>query len=368
MVKAAKANRRVPRRGLLILLCILLCALLLASCSSAPATITPVPPAPPADAIIATPIPSTGCGKPAPVPLGRSVDQAVYSGGLSRTYLLHLPRGYQDTAGTALVLNFHGRSSSAAEQEQRSGFSPLADQQGFIAVYPQGLPGARGATGWTTTASAARQANDVLFVSDLLNQLQEGLCIDSARIYATGFSNGGGMTNLLACTLAGRVAAFAPVSGSYPPPLGGCQPVRSVPLLEIHGTADTVVPYNGNSKAQYPPVLSWLQGWAARDGCTGGPGTFYQQGRVTGLAWTGCQGDGAVIHYRLAAGGHVWPVATFNRPDGTTNHAVNAAALIWSFFQQHPLPPTLLQHLAKTGAGHDGPAPASWPRPGAGRT
>src|SRR5947209_6321368 len=236
-----------------------LCALLAASCSSSPSS-SPRPARTPSPetTMITTPIRSAGCGKPAPTPPGSSVIETVLSGGLTRTYLLHVPAGYQAHSSEALVLNFHGHGSNAIQQEHRSGMSLLADQQGFIAVYPQGVVGPAGRTGWATGARGRPQVNDVLFVSDLLNPLQGILCIDALRIYATGFSNGGGMTNVLACTLAGRLAAFAPVSGSYPPYPGGCHPVRPVPLLELHATADRIVPYNGSARKQYPPILAWL--------------------------------------------------------------------------------------------------------------
>ncbi len=194
-----------------------LCALLAASCSSSLSS-SPLPSRTPSPetTIITTPIRSTGCGKPAPMPPGSSFYETVFSGGLTRTYLLHVPSGYRANSSEAVVLSFHGHGSNAIQQERRSGMSLLADQQGFIAVYPQGVVGPDGRTGWATGAPERPQVNDVLFVSDLLNHLQGILCLDPLRIYATGFSNGGGMTNVLACTLAGRLAAFAPVSGSYP--------------------------------------------------------------------------------------------------------------------------------------------------------
>jgi polyhydroxybutyrate depolymerase len=318
-----------------------LCALLAASCSSSPSSSAlPLGTPSPEATIITTPITSAGCGKPTPALQGSSINEMVFSGGLRRTYLLHVPSGYQANSSEAVVLSFHGHGNTAFQQERRSGMSHLADQQGFIAVYPQGLVGPDGLTGWATGAGGRPQVNDVLFVSDLLNHLQGILCIDPLRIYATGFSNGGGMTNVLACTLAGRLAAFAPVSGSYPPYPGGCHPARPVSLLEIHGTADPTVPYNGSAGKRYPPIITWLQGWASRDGCTRGPTVFYTQANVMGLEWTNCQGNATVIQYRISGEGHVWPHITFNKPGGTAMNALSASALIWAFFQQHPLPAT----------------------------
>src|SRR5205807_7545075 len=114
-----------------------------------------------------TPISSAGCGKPVPTSPGETVYGTVFLGGLIRTYLLHVPSGYQANSSEAVVLSFHGHGSNAIQQEHRSGMSLLADQQGFIAVYPQGVVGPDGRTGWSTGLRGRPWVNDVLFVSDL---------------------------------------------------------------------------------------------------------------------------------------------------------------------------------------------------------
>lgn len=301
---------------------IIVCALTMASCVPS-STFQP-------GGIIDTSIASTGCGKPAPIIAGSSANETIISGGLRRMYRLHLPMGYRASSGQAVVLNFHGHSSSALEQEHRTGLSKLADQQDFIAVYPQGMIGPDGHTGWATGPLVDPQVNDVLFVSDLLNHLQATLCIDPHRIYATGFSNGGGMTNLLACEMADRIAAFAPVSGAYHLLPGGCHPQRPAPILELHGTSDYIVPYSGSKKKDLPPIAQWLQGWAKRDGCTTGPTLFFKETNVTGEEWTGCREDAMVVHYRIQGEGHMWPRTIFKAH-------VDATTLIWSFFKTHPL-------------------------------
>ena len=149
--------------------------------------------------------------------------------------------------------------------------------------------------------------DDVQYVSKLLDDLQHRLCIDARRIYATGFSNGAGLVDLLACRLAGRIAAFAPVCGDFFTLPGGCHPSRPVPLLYIHGTADPLLPYyTGVSSPDWPlpPIPQWLQQWALRDGCTTGPVIFLQQPKVTGEQWSDCKRDSIVVHYRIEGGGH----------------------------------------------------------------
>jgi polyhydroxybutyrate depolymerase len=159
------------------------------------------------DEVTTQPIASSGCGKPAPFTPGLSENEILTSGGYVRTYRLHLPSGYRDNVEQALVLNFHGHGSAASGQEKMTQLSRLADQQDFIAVYPQGIVGPDRHSGWSTGPIWDPHVNDVLFVSDLLNHLQAELCIDPMRIYAMGFSNGGGMTNLLAARMAGRIMA-----------------------------------------------------------------------------------------------------------------------------------------------------------------
>lgn len=310
-------------------------ALLIAGCVSVPSTGLHIQSS--KGTIVATSIASQGCGKPAPLLPGTSAVKSIDSGGLTRSYLLYLPPGYHSTAKDALVLNFHGHGSNAIQQAYRTAFTSLANRQGFIIAYPQGVIGPDGSTGWATGLASRPEVNDVLFVSDLLSRLQATLCIDPLRIYATGFSNGGGMTNLLACTLDERIAAFAPVSGSFPPAPGRCHPQRPVPMMEFHGTADHVVPYTGNHKRSLPPISLWLQQWAARNGCTRGPINFYKSQDVIGEKWTACKGNATVIGYRILGEGHTWPTVLFNIRTGNDVSTSSASALIWSFFQSHPL-------------------------------
>lgn len=280
---------------------------------------------------------ATGCGHPA-TSAGQSVVATLTSGGLSRTYRLHVPVGYRSDQPVPVVFVFHGHTSTDEQQEAYSRFSPLADQQGFIAVYPQGTIGPDDHTGWATYGQNDPTVDDVGFTRDLLNKLEATLCVDAHRIFATGISNGGGMTMLLACKLADRFAAFAPVAGAFYPIPGGCTPSRPVPILDFHGTADPLVHYDGAPRLGFPPIPIWLQDWATRDGCTSGPTVFFQQADVTGERWSQCQAAGAVSHYRIDGGGHTWPGAVDVPLLGMTTHTIDATTLMWQFFRQHPLP------------------------------
>jgi polyhydroxybutyrate depolymerase len=287
-------------------------------------------------------VPTTGCDHAALIKPGSSADETIRAhpaeseGFATRRYRLHVPATYQADRPTPVVLIFHGHGGSAAGMEG-TGFSQLADRQNFLAVYPQGLPqGAGGPSFWADIGPIDFGIDDVLFVSDLLTTLQKEFCVDAHRIYATGFSNGGGMTWFLACRLAGRIAAFAPVSGDHYAPPGGCQPGRPVSVLEINGTVDQLVPYNGVSIKEAPAwpeqsIPDLMQTWAARDGCTAGPVVFLQDARTVGEQWTGCKGQTVVMHYRMVGEGHSWP-ARIGTMTGTE--------AIWQFLSAHPLPAT----------------------------
>jgi polyhydroxybutyrate depolymerase len=287
--------------------------------------------------LITSPIASTGCGKLVPFTPGLSENQTISSDGYVRSYRIHLPSGYHSNVPQPLVLNFHGHGSSAAVQEKLTKLSQLADQQDFLAVYPQGMIGPDHQSGWATGPSWDPQVNDVLFVSDLLNHLQAQFCIDPLRIYAMGFSNGGGMTNLLATQMAGRIAAFASVSGSYYPIAGDAHSEHPVSFLEIHGTADHVVPYNGSRVKDYSPVTSWLLQWVQRDHCSSKSDVFLKLKTMIGEQWLGCQAGATIIHYRILHEGHRWPRVLFPVQTRQKWHFVTATTLIWQFFQDHPI-------------------------------
>ena len=271
-----------------------------------------------------------GCERAASTPVTGcapgTTDEQLFSGGELRDFRLHVPRSYREGTPLPLVFGFHGAGSTGAEFESYSGFSALADQAGFIAVYPQGL-------GELSNWDSMPNSRDVAFVRDLLDSLETRCSIDPARVYATGHSRGGGMANRLGCELSDRIAAIGPVSGDYE--FGeDCTPARAVAVVAFHGTLDPVIPYNGfglpgeiheSYNRINTPIPSWAAGWAERDGCSAQSAQVYQQEPVTGQAWTGCQAGAEVLLYTVSGGTHDWP------------GVVDAARMIWDFFAAHPM-------------------------------
>jgi polyhydroxybutyrate depolymerase len=174
-------------------------------------------------------------------------------------------------------------------------------------------------------------------VRDLIASLERQYSIDPKRIYATGISNGGGMTDRVGCTMADIIAAIAPDSGAYNF-WQDCSPSRPMPILAFHGLDDNVVPYNGGTpQIMEPPIQDWAAAWAQRDGCTSTPATTTPVTGVTVQTWSGCQGNAEVILYTLANHGHSWPGSPV-MPKAITSQAVNATDVMWEFFKAHPLP------------------------------
>jgi polyhydroxybutyrate depolymerase len=248
-----------------------------------------------------------------------------------RHYLLHVPTSYQAGVPVPLVLNFHGLGSTSSQEESITGMSIKADNEGFIVVYPDGLNAK-----WATGPGPEGQA-DLQFIRDLIAALEGQYNIDPKRIYATGISNGGGMTNRLGCNMADLIAAIAPDSGAYNF-WQDCSPTRPVPVLAFHGLDDGIVPYNGGeSPTIEPPIPDWAAAWAARDGCSATPSQSSPVEGVTVQTWSGCQGNAEVILYTLANHGHSWP-GSLVMPKAITSQAVNATNVMWDFFMAHPMP------------------------------
>jgi polyhydroxybutyrate depolymerase len=285
------------------------------------------------------PVASRGCGRRPPTPPGQATtltleaDPTVAAGATRRTYRVHIPASYRPRVAVPAVLFFHGHGGSAADMDATTGLSELADRRGFLAVYPQGLA-PDGDPSWADAGRIGYGIDDLRYTIDLLNHLQDRLCVNPRRVYAGGFSNGGGMTGWLACELAGRIAAFAAISGTFATEPGGCHPTRPVPILDVHGTADSAVPYSGRPASTewpfgLPSIPAWLARWAARDGCAQDPVVFLDRREVTGERWSGCRAGARIVAYRINGGGHAAPRMISGQP---------IAEVLWRFFTAYQLP------------------------------
>ena len=259
----------------------------------------------------------------------------IMSGGLQRTLNVHVPSSYDPQKAMPLVLNFHGYSSNAQQEDLLSQMSAKADAVGFIAIHPEGTNNSWNA-GACCGMAAQNGVDDIGFVKDILDTAESRLCVDAHRIFATGMSNGGFLSHRIGCELADRIAAVAPVAGVLG--VATCTPSRPMPVIHFHGTADTLVPYNGSTMNGFISVPDDFAAWGMRDACTDTPSTTYSMGDVSCSSYLSCGGGAQVTLCTVQNGGHTWPGGTPVPSLGYTTTNISATDAMWSFFQAHPLP------------------------------
>ncbi len=258
--------------------------------------------------------------------------------GLTREYLLYIPDSYE--AGNPLVMNFHGYTSNSTEQLFYGDFRSIADTAGFMILCPQGTIDNVGNTHWNVGWGTST-IDDVGFVSALIDSLHAAYDFNLDRVYSTGMSNGGFLSYVLACQLSERIAAIASVTGTMN--LGSfatCNSLHPMPVMEIHGTADGTVAYNG---------AFWIEGsedvvayWADFNGISNAPmitpvPDIDTNDGCTAEHWVYENGDnGAEVEFfKVIGGAHTWPGSAITI--GVTNQDFNASNEIWRFFSQYDI-------------------------------
>ena len=298
-----------------------------------------------------------------PVKTGE-VTLSLLSGGKVRTYLRYVPPGVSPTTPLPIVLDLHGLGSNMTQQEAVTEFEKLAATEHFIVLTPNGLD-----SRWNTIDQ--RPNADVFFIEQLLDRTMLQQCVDAARVYSTGYSDGGLMSSVLACQLANRITAIAVVSGLTHGP--GCRPSRPVPVMVFWGEQDLVLPFYGglgealrdllsgkpipaNLKAPtapvahqdgFPPVEQVVSAWADTDGCPSPPAKVEVASDVQERIYYECRDAASIRFYVVSDGGHAWPGSEIESAAGAANPTgqaaiigyttmkIDATDLIWKFFSQY---------------------------------
>jgi polyhydroxybutyrate depolymerase len=302
------------------------------------------------------------CALPALTPGWHTL--TVHSGGLDRHVPVYVPTSQAGHSDLPLVFDLHGSGGNGRNQALHSGLTSQADRHGFLLANPDGgiadpahptdrfywhIPGVPLIGNVQTPANAPDEAQ---FFRDAIQQIGQSVCIDSHRVYATGFSGGARMASWLGCELSDRIAAIAPVAGlrAGTPQAGDlrtpenrtCTPRRTMPIVTFHGVHDPTNRFDGDGGPRWGysvPVA--LERWANLDGCRTAPSEQKISAHVTQVSYSGCRASAELILYRTDApvehgGGHVWPHPT--RPGSDDVESVDqldASDLIWEFFARH---------------------------------
>ena len=282
----------------------------------------------------------------AQTPTGISTSTSIISGGVSRIYTIYIPAMYNGSIAVPLVFNIHGFSGSDIQQEQFGDFRMIADTANFIVVHPKALGTV---TSWGVFGDSASGAADKTFLMNLLDSIEAQYNIDPSRVYSTGYSQGGFMSQDLACQFSNYFAAIASVSGGMVQShYNVCNPQHPTPFMEIHGTADPVITYSGIGGGQpCVPTDSTVNYWVNFNGCftpavqTNLPDiNTLDLCTVEHYVYTSNNLDGTVELYKVINGGHNWPSDVITGGllgAGNRNMDFNASKEIWRFFNQHRL-------------------------------
>lgn len=297
----------------------------------------------------------TGCMYKVPQDPHTSV-RFIQSGGLERTYRIHIPSDVE--ASPALVFVLHGGSGNGEGMERSltlGGFNALSDEHHFIVVYPDGIE-KNWNDGRTNVSDPAHEQNidDVGFFTALIDNLTSEFSIDPHRIYATGISNGAMMSYRLAFDIPEKIAAIAPVAGAIPTDLLAFN-ISDVPLSVciLSGTHDPLVPWEGGlvgfPRQPRGTVISVPDStlfWRDHNNCLVTPNSSvlpdidptdhtWVQRDIYGYGRNSTE----VVLYTIYNGGHTWPDGYQYLPEtlvGRTTHDINANEVIWEFFSTHP--------------------------------
>ncbi|MDY6857190.1 MAG: PHB depolymerase family esterase [Thermodesulfobacteriota bacterium] len=285
--------------------------------------------------------------------IDQTINATLDYDGMQREYILYVPKSYTGEESVPLVFNFHGYFGTAAEQMEKADFRPIADTEGFIIVHPQGAPDLTGNTQWNSvsTNNSDTTIDDVGFVEALLDTIAYQYNIDLTRVYSAGFSMGGFMSYFLACQLNEKFAAVASVAGSMTlENIFDCNPQYPIPILDIHGQNDVVVPYIGLQwKGDvYLGAEDVIQYWVSQNNCdprptaTTLPDIDLNDGYISSysstvekIVYAGGDNGITVEHFKIAFGSHSWPGSMQTKPG--TNQDIDASIEIWKFFSKYDI-------------------------------
>jgi polyhydroxybutyrate depolymerase len=315
---------------------------------------------------------STPTSHPVLPPMSGSYVFYVNFDGMERAYRIHVPPAAASGKPLPMVINMAGATQNAQIEEILSNMDPNADENGYLAVYPNGTriskvltpdPVAKQAQyGWNAGECCGlpvtKKINDVGFLEKVIANVASRTPVNLRRIYMTGISNGGMMAYAMAAEASTHVAAIASISGQVELPT--IHPTRAVPTMEFHSVNDPIAKFDGVPNKNPRLVLSVMEGihqWVHADGCSSTPhvgreivgaaGSISAGETATPITYSGCRDGAKVVLWRFTGSGHVWPGSPLNMGpkknwiltgSGRGIIIVNADETMWKFFSQYELP------------------------------
>jgi polyhydroxybutyrate depolymerase len=280
---------------------------------------------------------------------------SIISGGMERTYSVHVSSSYDPSIPTPLVIVLHGGGGIGKDMVKLTNFNAVADKENFIVVYPDGFEKHWNDGRGIQWQSHVENTDDVGFISVLIDRLSAELNIDTGMVYVTGISNGAMMSHRLGCELSQKIAAISPVASNIPANQASVwSPSRPIPVLIINGTEDPLERWEGGEirleRNTYGVVLSvadTVKFWVEKNQCSASPvitqlpDTDPTDGTtVRTEVYGGCQDGAEVVLYAIEGGGHTWPGGLQYLPQsviGRTSREFNASEIIWQFFKAHTI-------------------------------
>ncbi len=262
--------------------------------------------------------------------------------GHEREHLVFIPDDYTDSKMYPLMIILHGYGGVPQGIMEYTRFNQVGNTYDFLIVYPGGIPNWNSGIG-DNSNNPTPDVNDVGYIDALIDKLSNSYRIDSSKIYATGFSNGGFMAYKLACQLSHRIAAVASVSGVMSTSiLENCNPSRAIPVLQIHGTKDIWVFIDGLK--EWLSVDETLRSWINFNNCDSSDMTVLpdldptDNCTIEKYRYINCTNNSKVVYYKIIDGGHTWP-GSWPEAYQNTNFDINASIEIWNFFKDFQLRP-----------------------------
>ncbi len=284
---------------------------------------------------------SGGCGL-APSP-GRAT-LSIRLAGRARTVLVDVPSDYTGTTPVPLVINLQANRSTASREAALSGMDTEADQAGFIVAYPQAVVASGAGFSWSDPGAAQAgpaSPNDLAFLTAVPGALEARYCVDSTRVYVTGFGAGADMAAQVACDDSNIFAALGAVSGLHWP--ASCPAIRPLAVIAFQGSADRTGVAGRGAASGSDSVAQAARAWAAQDGCGGRPLSVVPASGARLTAYVGCRAKVEVELYTVLGQGHEWPGGpplprSVTERFGAQSSALDANQLMWAFFESHRLP------------------------------